>query len=147
MNHHYYIGTGQRNEAEKWYLGAESTEHIHKNTWISFCYIKAARPAGELPDLPGAAHWVGLHLIQLWQDFVPLQVAKQGPAANSREQPLPFPPERGTDGHCSMRARSLGNCEFGELQKLSWYWYHCMSQRLISKEKERKHWPQLEHPL
>lgn len=33
MNHHYYIGTGQRNEAEKWYLGAESTEHIHKNTW------------------------------------------------------------------------------------------------------------------
>ena len=31
----------------------------------SFCYIKAARPAGELLDPPGVAHWDGLHLIQL----------------------------------------------------------------------------------
>lgn len=113
----------------------------------SFCYIKAVRPAGELPDPPSVAHWDGLQLIQLWQDFVPLNVARQGPAATSREQLLPFTPECCTNSHCSMCAQKFGKLWIWGTAEVTWYLYHCLSQRLSSKEKERKYWLQLEHPM
>lgn len=91
----------------------------------SFCYIKAVRPAGELPDPPSVAHWDGLQLIQLWQDFVP----SMWPGKDL------LPPAESSFFHSLQSAaqiatvpcvhRSLGNCEFGETAEVTWYLYHC----------------------